>query len=247
MRLEILQPSKRARVLPYHIVDYARFRSDFREPEESELHLLEKFHATRSLALGAPTDAFVGVVLGDPTKRERQFKADVAGEGEDRITAVFCETGPPTEELVRNLGLIERADNSRAVLVYPYRVNVSPLLDRFGDSIDSGKIRLEQFAWGEHGLERPFREALEIMDLFTNETRVRMLMPLLERPYGKRDFRSEINPKLVYENLSSLLQHNVINESEDDLYNLTPVGNLLLCEYLSFVERVRHMLEADAD
>jgi hypothetical protein len=247
MRLEILQPSKRSRVLPYHIVDYARFRSDFRETDETELHLLEKFHAARSLALGAPTDAFVGVVLGDPAKRERQFRVDVVGEGEDGVIAVFCETGPPSGELVRNLELIERADNSRAVLVYPYRVNVNPLLDQFADSIENGKIQLEQFAWGEHGLERTFRDALEIMDLFTNETRVRMLMPLLERPYGKRHFRSEINPKLVYENLSSLLQHKLIGETEDDLYNLTPVGNRLLCEYLAFVERVRHMLGEDAD
>jgi predicted transcriptional regulator len=124
---------------------------------------------------------------------------------------------------------------------------VNPLLDQFADSIENGKIQLEQFAWGEHGLERTFRDALEIMDLFTNETRVRMLMPLLERPYGKRHFRSEINPKLVYENLSSLLQHKLIGETEDDLYNLTPVGNRLLCEYLAFVERVRHMLGEDAD
>lgn len=243
MKLEILSPARRLRVQPSHIVDYDRFSADFRESGESELHLLEKYYAARSLIRGNGGETFIGAIVGDPARKERQFRVDLSSETPVGITAVFCETAPPSDELIKNLGLIERSDNSRAIVLYPYRINIDALTDQLGESFDRGKIQLEQVPWGERGLERTFREALEIMDLLTNETRVRMLMPLLERPYGKRHYRSEINPKLVYENLSSLLEHNLIDESDDELYNLTPVGNRILCEYLAFVEKVKRMLE----
>jgi len=84
------------------------------------------------------------------------------------------------------------------------------------------------------------------MDLLCNETRVKMLLPLLEHPQGKRKFREEINPKLIYENVPLLRTHKLINELADDLYDLTPMGKTILGEYLAFVEKVRDLLEKAA-
>jgi predicted transcriptional regulator len=85
------------------------------------------------------------------------------------------------------------------------------------------------------------------MDLLGNETRVRMLVPLLERPHGKRHYRAEINPKLVYENVTSLLTHRLIDELDDDTYGLTTIGKQIFCEYMAFVERVRRVLEENRE
>jgi hypothetical protein len=243
MKLEILPGSRKARVQPSHVIDYERFRSAFAEPEESELHLLEKFYAARALIFGNQPETFVGGAVGDVGNRERQVRVDVAGVGDGEITVVFCETGPPSSEFLKSLSLVDRADNSRAIVMYPFRPNLEFFEDNFGESFDSGKIQVEQLGWGAGGFERTFRQALELMDLLTNETRVRMLTPLLEKPQGKRHYRNEINPKLVYENLTSLLQHHLIDESEEDMYNLTPTGKRILCEYLAFVEKVRRIMD----
>jgi len=61
---------------------------------------------------------------------------------------------------------------------------------------------------------------------------------------GIRDLlREEINPKLIYENVPLLRTHKLIDELADDLYDLTPMGKAILCEYLTFVEQVRRLLE----
>ena len=70
-----------------------------------------------------------------------------------------------------------------------------------------------------------------------------MLLPLLERPQGKKQYRQEINPKLIYENVPLLRTHKLIAELADDLYDLTPMGKTILCEYLAFVEKVSGLLE----
>jgi hypothetical protein len=35
----------------------------------------------------------------------------------------------------------------------------------------------------------------------------------------------------------------LIDESEEDMYNLTPTGKRILCEYLAFVEKVRRIMD----
>jgi predicted transcriptional regulator len=85
------------------------------------------------------------------------------------------------------------------------------------------------------------------MDVLTNETRVKMLLPLLEQPQGKRHFREDINPKLIYENVPLLQTHKLIDELSDDLYGLTTMGKMILGEYLAFVEKVRHLLEQERE
>ena len=84
------------------------------------------------------------------------------------------------------------------------------------------------------------------MDVLCNETRVKMLLPLLEHPQGKKNFREEINPKLIYENVPLLRTHKLIDELSNDLYDLTPMGKTILGEYLAFVEKVRDLLKKGA-
>jgi hypothetical protein len=166
---------------------------------------------------------------------------------DDKLNLVFCETGPADDRLFRSLEFVEDAENANAVVLLPSRIDTTEIAERFPHALESGKLEIQRLPWRERTLDRTFREALEIMDLLGNETRFRMLVPLLERPYGKRHYRAEINPKLVYENVTSLVTHRLIDEQEDDTYGLTQVGKQIFCEYMAFVERVRRVLEENRE
>jgi hypothetical protein len=229
-----------------HVVNYTAFRDDFHTKEdESELHILEKFHAARSLSQDGDVDTFIDPVLYNPERHSYRVTADLAGVEEGNLTAVFCETQPPGESLIKDLEMIEDAENSKAVVVYPFKVDSGLIDAKFRDAVNTGKLMIEHLNWSDRSLERAFREAVELMDLLCNETRVKMLLPLLQRPQGKKYFREEINPKLIYENVPLLRTHKLIDELSDDLYDLTPIGKTILCEYLAFVEKVRNLLRED--
>jgi len=246
MRLEVHPSSRKRRVLPMHVVNYTAFRGDFHTKEdESELHILEKFHAARSLSQDGDVDTFIDPVLYNPERHSYRVTADLAGVEEGNLTAVFCETQPPGESLIKDLEMIEEAENSKAVVVYPFKMDSGSIDAKFRDAVNSGKLMIEHLNWSDRSLERAFREAVELMDLLCNETRVKMLLPLLQRPQGKKYFREEINPKLIYENVPLLRTHKLIDELSDDLYDLTPIGKTILCEYLAFVEKVRDLLRED--
>jgi hypothetical protein len=230
-----------------HVVNYTAFREDFHtQQDESELHLLEKFHAARILSRHGNVETFVDPVLVDPERHSQKLTADLAGVEDRMVTAVFCETKPPDESLLKELEVIDEAENSKTVVVYPFRVNSESIGSKFPRALESGRLVIQRLNWRDRGLEKAFRQALELMDLLCNETRVKMLLPLLERPQGKRNFREEINPKLIYENVPLLRTHKLINELSDDLYDLTPMGKTILGEYLAFVEKVRDLLEKGA-
>jgi len=220
------------------------FRDTFgSQAGENELHTLEKFHAARSMIQRGLQNTFVSATLKTIPESERTVNVDVCGMDRDNLNLVFCETGPVKENLFESLELVEDAENANATLLFPSRVDTSEIADRFPEAIESGKFEIQRLHWRERAIDRTFREALEIMDLLGNETRVRMLVPLLEGPHGKRHYRAEINPKLVYENVTSLLTHRLIDELDDDTYGLTQVGKQIFCEYMAFLERVRRVLE----
>ena len=242
MFLELHSSAKRKRVLPLHVVDYAAFKHKFGVREdESELHSLEKFHAARSLVEEGYDETYVDAPLRPvPAQRVRGLIfTDVCGKREDEFTLVFCETVPPTEQTYTGLEVVEKADNARAVLLYPFAVNAEAVAKRFPRAVEAGRITITRVGWLNHGLESAFREALDLLDLLSNETRVRMLMPLLESRREKRQYRAEINPKLVYENLRAFIEREIIDEISDGQYELTNFGKHVLCEYLAFIERLR--------
>jgi len=243
MKLEVHPSSRKRRVLPLHILNYNAFRGDFRtKQDESELHFLEKFHAARFLSQRGGVDTFIDPILYDPQEHSHRITPDLAGVEEGKLTAVFCETESPSESLMRDLEMVDGAENSSALVVYPFKVNPGTIDEKFPEAVDQGRFVIEHLNWGDRGLERAFREVMELMDLLTNETRVKMLLPLLERPQGKKHFREGINPKLIYENVPLLRTAKIIDELSDDLYDLTPRGKTILCEYLAFVEKVRDLL-----
>lgn len=244
MRLVILQSSRTARVLPVHMLDYMVFRETFgSEGDENELHMLEKFHAARSMIQSGFQNTFVSATLRTMPETKRTLNVDVCGIDRDNLNLVFCEIGPAQERLYQDLELVEDSENANATLLFPSRVDTREVRERFPEAVESGKIGIQRLPWQERALDRTFREVFEIMDLLGNETRFRMLVPLLERPHGKRHYRTEINPKLVYENVTSFLSHRLIDEMEDDTYGLTMTGKQIFCEYMAFLERVRRVLE----
>jgi hypothetical protein len=180
-------------------------------------------------------------------RTERVLNVDVCGIDRGNLNLVFCETGPVKESLLRSLELVEGAENANATLLFPSRIDTSGIAERFPEAIQSGKFEVERLPWRERAIDRTFREALEIIGLLGNQTRVRMLVPLLESPHGKRYYRAEINPKLVYENVASLLTHRLIDELDDDTYGLTMAGRQIFCEYMAFLERVRRVLEENRE
>ena len=105
MNLEVHPSAKKRRVLSLHVLDYEAFREEFRSQEESELHILEKFHAARTLSKSADMDTYVDALLYDTEKHSRRLTADLVGVRENGLTAVFCETKPPDEALMRDLKL----------------------------------------------------------------------------------------------------------------------------------------------
>jgi len=231
-----------------HILDYMAFRNAFgSQGDETELHMLEKFHAAGWMIQRGLQDTFVSATLRTVPETESDVDVDVCGIDRDTLNLVFCETGPASENLFQSLELVQDAENANATLIFPSRINTSEIADRFPEAFESGKFEIQRLPWRERAIDRTFREALEIMDLLGNETRVRMLVPLLERPHGKRHYRAEINPKLVYENVTSLLTHRLIDEQDDDTYGLTMIGKQIFCEYMAFVERVRRVLEENRE
>ncbi len=244
MRLAIVESSRTTRLLPVHVLDYIAFRDTFgSEEDETELHMLEKFHAARSMIQRGLQNTLVSATLRTIPDKGRRLNVDVCAMDRDKLNLAFCETGPADENLFQSLNLVQDADNANAILLFPSRIDTTEIADRFPEAVESGKFEIQRLPWRERALDRSFREALEIVDLLGNETRFRMLVPLLERPHGKRHYRTEINPKLVYENVMSLLTHRLIDELEDDTYGFTPAGRQIFCEYMAFLETVRRVLE----
>ena len=248
MQLAVINTPGIARVRPVHVLDYMAFRETFSsETNETELHMLEKFQAVRSMIQQGIQDTFVSPTLRTIPESGRVIEVDVCGMDRDCLHLVFCETGPVNANLLQSLELVEDAENADATLMFPSRTDTSEIAEQFPEAIESGKFEVQRLPWREHAIDRTFREALEIIDLLGNETRVCMLVPLLERPHGKRQYRAEINPKLVYENVTSLLSHRLIDELDDDTYGFTHTGRQIFCEYMAFLERVRRVLEENRE
>lgn len=248
MRLAVVESSRTGRVLPVHILDYMAFRNAFGSQEDkTELHILEKYQAARWMIQQGLQNTLVSATLRTVPETGHRLNVDVCGIDKEHLDLVFCETGPADENLFQSLELVDDSENSNAILLFPSKIDTAEIAARFPEAVESGKFAIQRLLWRERGLDRTFRQALEIMDLLGNETRFRMLMPLLERPHGKRHYRAEINPKLVYENVTSLLTHRIIDELDDDTYGLTPVGKQIFCEYMAFVERVRRVLEENKE
>lgn len=235
-------------IRPRDIIDYCAFRRRFGKSEnESELHLAERFHAAKILFERGNEHVYNEVLLrteGGPEGSQTKITADICGVTSDDLTLAFCETSPPTDELIKKLGVVEKATNARAILLYPFSASLTGLP---WANTEYRKLDVARVPWLDEQIDATFRQVMEMVEVFANQTRVRMLTPLMERGFRKRDYRRVINPKLLYENLANFLERGIIDEAEDESYRLTQFGSDLLGEYLAFLERVRRVMERETD
>ncbi len=245
MRLAFDTPNP-SEIKPRDIIDYGAFRRRYRNDEtESELHLAERYQAAKILFERGNERVFVEAQLKTedvPPGLSTRITADVCGVNADDLTLAFCETSPPTDELIEKLRVVEKATNARALILYPFSATL-PRLVRM--KTECRKLDVARVPWLDDQINSAFREVMEMVELLANQTRVRMLTPLLEKGFRKRDYRRVINPKLLYENLANLLESGIINEAEDESYRLTQLGSGILGEYLAFLERVRRVIERE--
>ena len=245
MKLQV-ETKSNSLVQPKQTIDYKAFEDKFRKSKETELQTFEKFYAVRHLLEQGCSRIFVDVSLitsvgnGD---KQILLSADVCGENDGEILVAFCETMRPTKRLIEKLETLAAAENARAVVLYPFTIDTTNLIQRFPSLFETGKFTLEQVSWLNDESEDVFKNALDLVTLLGNRTRVRMLLPLLSEPRRKSHFRMHVNPKLVYENISMLMSHRLVEELVENEYDLTPIGKQVMGEYLAFLHKVKKILE----
>jgi hypothetical protein len=225
-------------VHPRYAMDYRAFKEQFRTDGELEVCTLEKYYAVRSLIRRGCSEVYVGVTLERQTTR---VDVDVAGDCQGTPFFVLCEVDEPGEALFVRLRLISNLVDAMVTIIFPSQTDTSALTERFPLQFLSGQFTVEQLPW-MGGESDALEEALSLLVFLGNRTRVRMLLPLLRHPGRKRHFRTQINPKLVYANLSTLKARKLIDELSEDEFALTSIGSQIFGEYLTFVQKVRRLL-----
>ena len=238
-----LNTSRENEVQFRHVINYQRFKNKFGNTSGVELNNLEKYYAARLLIEKGCNRIYVNAVLAVRFSDDvaRELKIDVCGIRDEGYILVFCETARPSIDLHRRLEFLATIKPVEIVLLYPFTVNSRSILDSLpAKHID--KISIEQVPWLDDDLEEAFQEAVEFISLLCNETRVRMLLPLLKETRRKGEYRVRINPKLVYENIANLMEHNLLHEFSRNEYTLTPIGKQIFGEYLTFIQRVKRTI-----
>jgi len=117
-----------------------------------------------------------------------------------------------------------------------------PELDR--EHFKEGKVVVEPLGWFGDQLDKTLQETLRLVDLLGNETRMRMLAPLFRKTGAKKEYRTSINPKLVYKNLTAFLETGLVDEVEHGSYELSELGKSIMADFIGFLERTRRTLDA---
>jgi hypothetical protein len=233
-------------VHPMQIIDYKAFEEKFGKTGETELQTFEKFYAVRHLLEQGCFRIFVDASLitseGDVNK-QIILPADACGKKNNEVIVAFCETELPTKTLIKKLKILAIAENTRAVVLFPFTIDATELIQPFSSLFKSRRFTLEQVSWLNDESEEDFKNALDLVMVLGNRTRVKMLLPLLSEPRRKSHFRMHVNPKLVYENISMLVSHNLVEELVENEYDLTPIGKQVMGEYLAFLHKVKKILE----
>lgn len=228
-----------------HIVNYQAFKDAFNKQNETEIQLLEKFCAVRLLIDKGCQQIFINASLHIPNTVDalQNLHVDVYGSRGSEFILAFCNTTTPLVDREK-LALLASIQNVKIVLLYPFTTNPTIIRHHIPQKY-SDKIIIEQIPWIDDEIEDSFQEAIEFINLLTNQTRVKMLIPLLKQTRSKGEYRLRINPKLVYENLDNLLERNLLHELSRNEYTLTPIGKQILGEYLTFIQRIKNTLRTN--
>ena len=171
------------------------------------------------------------------------IEADVCGVKKDEIIVVFCSASLPEESVWRSIRLISQSENARSLLLSPEEIAPGLIEEEVPGALDTGKLQIETLGWFEDTLERTLQQTLRTVELLVNETRMRMLAPMLQKSALKRDFRARINPKLVYHNLTALSEAGIVDEPVEGTYELSQLGKTVLPEFIAFLEKTRKTLD----
>jgi hypothetical protein len=242
MILQLSLSTKTQRVSPQDILDYETFTRRHRNPtEKNELRQFERFHAARHL-ISEEMDTYLDAKL-TPNDPSRTVTVDVCGVKNGTLTAVFCQTAGLDEPLARSIETINKSQNANAVILLPRELDQPALKESMRVALERGKATMEVLGWFDDTFDETFRETLGLIELLGNETRMRMLAPLLEKSGAKKDYRTRINPKLVYHNISALSDAGLLDENSEGTFELSQFGKTVLAEFLTFLEKTRKTLD----
>jgi DNA-binding transcriptional ArsR family regulator len=230
------------RVFPQDILDYQTFvRRHENTRQSNELKQFERFHGARRL-ISQEMDTYLDANL-TTEKPARVMKTDVCGVKNGNLTAIFCPSAGIDNSLERSIEIINQSQNASAIILLPRDTDQPGLTKPLKEAITEGKATMEVLGWLDDNLETTFRETLGLIELLGNETRIRMLAPLLEKSGAKKDYRTKINPKLVYHNLSALSEAGILDENTEGTYELSKFGKTVLAEFITFLEKTRKTLD----
>ena len=241
MMLRLIPSTTAEHVSPRDILDFETFNR--KHPVHSganDLKQFERFHASRRL-ISQDMDTYLNARIGS-ADNDDQMIVDVCGVKEKSLTAVFCQTGE-LSSLSESIMIINKSRNANAIVILPRQLDRHAVDPQLRAAIDNGKATMEVLGWFNDSFEATFRETLSLIELLGNETRMRMLAPLLEKSGAKKDYRTRINPKLVYHNISALSVAGLLDENNEGTYDLSQFGKTILAEFITFLEKTRKALD----
>jgi DNA-binding transcriptional ArsR family regulator len=194
------------------------------------------------MLLGQGFDTYLDPLL-KAEDDESTIQADVCGIKNDEMIVAFCSAGLPEDSVWRSVQLVSRSQNARSLILSPEEISPDIIEEEVPQGLDMGKIQIETLGWFDDALEQTLQQTLRTIELLVNETRMRMLAPLLQKSALKRDFRARINPKLVYHNLTALSEAGIVDEPVEGTFELSQLGKTVLPEFIAFLEKTRKTLD----
>jgi hypothetical protein len=240
MMLKLFESDGTRRVSAEELNDYRTFSEHYQiSAAPKELQVFERFYAARTLSqLGM--QVFLDPVISQ-SDISNGVRVDACGRLGEALVVILCDSESIGHSLTQILELISAANNARAIILAPTGFDVASIEDVIPHAFSDGKISLERLGWFDDHFDRTLQETLRLIDLLGNETRMRMLTPLFRRTSDKREYRTTINPKLVYKNLEVLLEAKLVDEKEAG-YELSGLGKSILAEFITFLEKTRKTL-----
>jgi len=171
------------------------------------------------------------------------IEADVAGVRNGEMIVAFCSASLPEDSVWTSVRLISQSQNARSLILSPEEISLDLIEEEVPRGLDMGKLQIETLGWFEDTLEQTLQQTLRTIELMVNETRMRMLAPLLQKSALTRDFRARINPKLVYHNLTALSEAGIVDEPVEGTFELSQLGKTVLPEFIAFLEKTRKTLD----
>src|SRR6266536_2256976 len=174
----------------------------FSDPtSDKELEVLQKYMASRMM-LSNGFDTYLNPVMRRDDDNST-IVADLCGIKKEEIIVAFCSASLPEQTVWNSIRLISQSQNARSLILSPEEIAPDLIEEEAPGALNRGKVQVETLGWFDDTLEQTLQQTLRTIELLVNETRMRMLAPLLQKSALKREFRARINPKLVYHNLTA--------------------------------------------